>query len=103
MYTPCSVAGRVSIATGPMVEEQLTATATVVAADDGNDGNVVVVVVVNVNVTVLHVHLLFTVYPELGWRALLVVVGGVADWHSVFVGWMTVVQSSFGSMLLMCE
>ena len=95
MYTPCSVAGRVSIATGPVVEEQLAATAaTAATADDDNGGNVVVVVVVavvvivdvSVDVAVLHVHLLFTVYPELGWRALLVMVGGVADWHSVFVG-----------------
>ena len=70
MYTPCSVAGRVSIATGPVVEKQLAAST---AADDDNDDgggndddNIVVVVVVNVDVTVLHVHLLFAVYPELG-------------------------------------
>ena len=73
MYTPCSVAGRVSIATGPVVEKQLAAST---AADDDNDdggGNdddniviVVVIVVVSVDVAVLHVHLLFAVYPELG-------------------------------------
>ena len=79
MYTPCSVAGRVS-ATGPVVEEQLTATVVVIVVVV-----VVVVVDVSVDVTVLHVHLLFAVYLELGWHVLLVMVGGVADWYSVFV------------------
>ena len=114
MYTPCSVAGRVSAT----VEEQLHVASTTTAAAgggaaDGNGANavavvgdgggvvVIVVVVVSVDVTVLHVHLLFAVYPELGWHALLVVVGGVVDWYSVFVGWMTVVQSSFGIMLIL--
>ena len=39
IYTPCSVAGRVSIATGPVVEEHLAATT-------ATAGNVVVIVVV---------------------------------------------------------
>ena len=110
MYTPCSVAGRES----GTVEEQLHVASTTTAAAgsgaaDGNGANaaavvvvgdgggvivvviggnvvVVVIVVVNVDVAVLHVHLLSAVYPELGWHALLVMVGGVADWHSVFVG-----------------
>ena len=90
MYTPCSVAGRVSIATGPVVEEQLHVAST---ADNSNVVVVVVVVVVIiidvvvvVDVSVDVVDLLFTVYPELGWRALLVMVDGVADWHIVLVG-----------------
>ena len=73
MYTPCSVAGRVSIATGPVIEEQLHVAST--AADDSSVVvvvvvvivvvvvviiDVVVVVVVDVNVDV--VDLLFTVY-----------------------------------------
>ena len=76
-------------ATGLVVEEQLAATATVVVGGGGDGGSVVVVVIVvdvSVDVTVLHVHLLFAVYPELGWHALLVMVDGVADWHSVLVG-----------------
>ena len=76
MYTPCSVAGIFSIITGPVVVVVVV---------------VVVIVDVSVDVTVLHIHLLFAVYPELGWHALLVVVGGVAVWYSVFVGLMTVV------------
>ena len=91
MYTPCSVvAGRVS-ATGPVVEEQLHVAST---ADD--DESNVVIVVIDV------IDLLFAVYPELGQHALLVMVDRVAVWYSVFVGQMTVVQSSFGSMY-MCE
>ena len=113
MYTPCSVAGRVS----GTVEEQLHVASTTTAAAGGSaaDGNganaaaavvvvvvgggdgggggvvvivvvVIVIVVVSVDVTVLHVHMLYAVYPELGWHALLVVVDGVADWHSVLVG-----------------
>ena len=72
MYTPCSVAGRVSIATGPVVEEHLAATtaAVVCGGGDGDGGSVVVVVVivvvvvvvdVSVDVAVLHIHLLFAV------------------------------------------
>ena len=53
MYTPCSVAGRVS-ATGPVVEEQLHVAST---ADDESN---VVIVVIDV------IDLLFAVYPELG-------------------------------------
>ena len=56
MYTPCSVAGRVSVATGPVVEEQLH-----VASTAADDSNVVVVVVVVVDVNVDVVDLLFTV------------------------------------------
>ena len=59
MYTPCSVAGRVS-ATGPVVEEHLAATTAVVICGGGDGGSFVIVVVV-VDVAVLHIHLLFTV------------------------------------------
>ena len=84
MYTPCSVAGRVS-ATGPVIEEQLHVAST--AADDSNVTiDVVVVVDVNVDVNVDVVDLLFTVYPELGYHALFVMVDEVADWHLVLVG-----------------
>ena len=74
MYTPCSVAGRVS-ATGPVVEEQLHVASTAAAA---NDDDIVVVVVVAVIIVVVaivavvvddvntmlhvHVHLLFAVF-----------------------------------------
>ena len=89
MYTPCSVAGIFSIITGPVVVIVVVVVVVVVIVD------------VSVDVTVLHIHLLFTVYSELGWHALLVVVGGVAVWYSVFVGLMTVVQSCFGTMLVL--